>query len=151
MMGVFNGSEELKNNTDLINIFNSRNKYGTNMWTFGKIIRHRKIRENNQEVKLIWFTGEAILNPMKIIHYYEKLTLATSARDNGIINMKEENRQGNSPKIIRSPPICPKYLMPRLIYMQSNTSMDSRCDIVSRNIPSCNKNFNTLGHAATSR
>ena len=43
MLKYVNGVVELMNYTELINIFNYRNDYGANMWTFDKITFHRKL------------------------------------------------------------------------------------------------------------
>ena len=46
------------NYTDLVNIFKSRNEYGSKMWNFDKITGHRKIPDHPWKVKVLWDTGE---------------------------------------------------------------------------------------------
>ena len=41
------------NYTDLINIFNSRNEDGANMWNFENIVGQRKVTDNDLEVKVM--------------------------------------------------------------------------------------------------
>ena len=46
------------NYTDLINIFNSINEYGSKIWTSEKIAGHRKLPDNYWGVKVLWGTVE---------------------------------------------------------------------------------------------
>ena len=45
-------SEELMNYTNLIKIFNSRNHDGAKMWKFDNNTSHRKLTDDNWEVKV---------------------------------------------------------------------------------------------------
>ena len=58
MLKYINGGEELINYTDLINILNSINGGVARIWTFYKIDGHKKLPDENWQVKVIWDTGE---------------------------------------------------------------------------------------------
>ena len=53
-----NWGEELMNNTEFIRIFRSRNDDGSKMWTFYKITGHKKLPDNDIELKVLWETRE---------------------------------------------------------------------------------------------
>ena len=67
MVEYFNGGEELMNYTDLVNIFKSRNEYGSKMWTFDNINAHMKLIDHPWEFKVIWGNRKETWEPMHTI------------------------------------------------------------------------------------
>ena len=76
-----NGGEELMNYNDLINYYNAKYDEGEHLWTFDKILDHRKVKGGQYEVRVHWDTGESTWEPMKVIKADDKITLAAYARE----------------------------------------------------------------------
>mgnify|MGYP002062736192 FL=1 len=81
-----NGGEELMNYNDLINYYNAKYDEGEHLWTFDKILDHRKVKGGQYEVRVHWDTGESTWEPMKVIKANDKITLAAYARERGLLD-----------------------------------------------------------------
>ena len=75
-----NGGEELMAYNDLVNAYNAREEEGIDLWTYDKILDHRKSKKGQWQVKILWDTGDETWEPMKVIREDDKLTLAKYAR-----------------------------------------------------------------------
>ena len=76
-----NGGEELMNYNDLINHYNAKYDEGSHLWTFEKILDHRKVKGGKYEVRVKWDTGETTWEPMQVIKEDDRITLAAYARE----------------------------------------------------------------------
>ena len=85
-----NGGEELMNYADLINIFNKANDEDDDdddkLWTYDKILDHRKVNGNKWEVKVLWDTGDVTWEPADVIKADDKMTLAAYAQEKKLVD-----------------------------------------------------------------
>ena len=81
-----NGGEDLMNYNDLINIFNAHDQDGEKLWTYDKILDHRRVKGEQYEVKVLWDTGDVTWEPMKVLKEDDKITLASYARERGLLD-----------------------------------------------------------------
>ena len=72
--------------TDLVKILNYINDKKSNMWTFENISGHRKLPDNDWEVKVLLGTRSETWEPINITNEYDKLILVANTMYNDILN-----------------------------------------------------------------
>jgi hypothetical protein len=58
----------------------------TKLWTYESILDHRKNNKNKFEVLVKWTTGEETWEPLTWIAHQDPMTLATYAKEHGLLN-----------------------------------------------------------------
>ena len=80
-----NGSTELLEYNDLINIINAQNDDGDGLSSFKQILNHRKMGRK-WEVRVFWDTGETTWEPLSEMRLADMITLTKYAHENDLIN-----------------------------------------------------------------
>ena len=98
------GNEDTLTYQEIINLLNKDEETGHSLWTFTKILNHRKATLNGKqtmEVEVLWDTGEKTWEPLNIIKADDPVTVAQYVREKGLQGQpywKWANRYLKNPK-----------------------------------------------------
>ena len=110
-----NGSEELLEYNDLINLINARDEDGDNLHSFNAILDHRR-KSRKWEVQVQWDDGDVTWEPLTDMRLYDMITLSKYAHDNDLTTIDgwkwAKNKTKNPQKFLRLAKIFKSQIQP---------------------------------------